>query len=79
MSMLKIIMLSYLFVINKVLVANKIIITNEISSIEDNDELIEKSIKSKSKKLFKFYKALIKLMVLVIVVYYLNAKDKYII
>ena len=46
--MLKTIILLYIFVINKVFIANK------IYCIKSNNKLIEKFIKPKTKKLFKF-------------------------
>ena len=41
---------------NEMFVTNKMLIANKISSIEDNDKLIEKSIKLKTKKLPKLRK-----------------------
>ena len=53
MLILKIIILLHVIVTNKMFIINKIFIINEIGNIKDNNKLMKKFIKPKTRKLFK--------------------------
>ena len=44
----------HIFTANEIFIANKMFVANKIGGIKDSDKLIEKFIKSKTKKLSKF-------------------------
>ena len=49
--------MTHVFASNKMLVTNKVFIINEISNINNNNQLIEKFVKPKTRKLFKLKKS----------------------
>lgn len=58
-----------MFIVNKILDTNRIFVINEDNDIKSDNELIEKSVKSKTWKLYKLIKKLSKFKELLILKY----------